>query len=212
MKTLYVLRHGETEWNDQWRLQGQRDIPLSRKGILQAERAAESLKNKDIDVIYCSDLSRAVQTAEIICTGRKGSGGIQVYQTKKLRETSFGDWEGKTYEEISQQEKELYHRWLQDPVSCTVPGGESLDAVKQRVMQFVDSIMKKDEKNIMLVSHGGPIKIIISQALNMNPAHLARLSVSPASISIIQYYERDPYLVLFNDVCHLKDKKQKDST
>lgn len=211
LKTLYLIRHGETEWNDQWRLQGQRDIPLSSKGILQAKKAAESLQNKDIDVIYCSDLSRAVQTAEIISAGRKG-GEIQVYKTKKLREISFGDWEGKKFEEISQQEKEHYLRWLQDPVSCAVPGGESMDAVKQRVMHFVEGILKNNDKNIMVVSHGGPVKIMISQVLNMDPAHLSRLVVSPASISIIQYYKTDPYLVLFNEVCHLKDKKQKDST
>ncbi len=205
LKTLYLLRHGETEWNDQWRLQGQKDTPLSPKGILQAEKAAKILKNLGIDFIYCSDLNRAAKTSEIIAQEFKGQ--VQVYRTEKLREISFGDWEGKKYEEFSREEKEYYQRWLQDPVNCFIPGGESLEDVKKRVMEFIASVLKKKEKNILLVSHGGPIKIMISQVLSMNLSHLSCLAVSPASLSLIQYYENQSYLVLFNDVCHLADKK-----
>lgn len=207
LKTLYLLRHGETEWNDQWRLQGQKDIHLSPKGVLQAEKAAESMKNLDIDIIYCSDLSRAAKTAEI-AAGRL-EGNVQVHRTEKLREISFGNWEGKKYEEISGEEKEYYNCWLQDPVSYPVPGGESLVDVKTRVMEFIDSVLKMKGKNVLLVSHGGPIKILISQVLNMNFSDLSRLAVSPASLSIIQYYEDQSYLVLFNDVCHLDGQKVK---
>ncbi|UNC92487.1 histidine phosphatase family protein [Candidatus Contubernalis alkaliaceticus] len=200
LKTIYLLRHGQTLWNDQWRLQGQKDIDLSPKGMLQAKRAAESLIKVDFDSIYCSDLSRAVKTAEIVAEGREN----EVIRTEKLREVSFGSWEGKNLQEITGQEREYYKSWLRDPVNYPVPGGESMVDVKNRVINFLDTVLVKKDEKILLVSHGGPIKIIIAKALHMNLSHLSSLVISPVSLSILQYYEKQPYVILFNDTCHLK--------
>ncbi len=204
LKTIYLLRHGETEWNKEWRFQGQKDVNLSTRGLEQAERAANKIKEIELDSIYSSDLVRAKKTAIVAAHNHN----LNIQESINLREISFGDWEGLAYKDFSGEEREHFNRWLEDPVNYPVPGGETLSQLQGRVESFlVDIIISSEENsNTLIVTHGGPIKAVISRALKTDIRNFASLVISPASLSIIQVYEKSFYLTLLNDVCHLDDK------
>lgn len=219
LKTVYLVRHGETSWNKEWLFQGHQDVELSEKGIEQARRVSERLKGVIFSSIYSSDLRRASKTAQIIAENQE----IKVKETSDLREINFGEWEGRRYENLTEKESEYFQKWLKGPSKYRIPGGESLTEMRERVINFLNLVVSwvdednknkkgkkekghnKDVENILITAHGGTIKIIIAHVLNMDIKNMSRLVISPASLSIIQYYQTCPYLTLFNDVCYLKD-------
>lgn len=200
-KIFYLLRHGETEWNKEWRLQGQRDIELSEKGLQQAHKAAERLKDLKVDYACSSDLKRAKKTGEIVTH----SWGLELQEDPLLREVDFGDWEGLKYDDFTSRQQEDFQSWLDDP-DWKAPQGGSQRELHERIKKFLSKTLKGGEdKTIFVATHGGPIKTIISEALGMDLKNSSRLAVTPASLSIVHYYGNKGYLVLFNDTCHLND-------
>lgn len=165
---IYLIRHGETDWNKVKRLQGVTDIPLNAYGIELAEKTAEGLKDVPFDVIYTSPLIRARKTAEIIRGDRK----IDIIPTNGLLEISFGDYEGLTYlPETYNIPKPGFRRFFDDPEHYeTPPNGESLAHLRERTSSFVRSIMNdpsNEGKTILMASHGAAIRGILSGLLNL---------------------------------------------
>ena len=119
---VILVRHGETIWNEEQRYQGASDPPLSERGELQARRLAARLASESIGLIYSSDSTRALQTADQIAAHH----GRQVRADPRLREMDFGDWEGLTYSEIRERYPQALARWQGDPLATSPPGGESL--------------------------------------------------------------------------------------
>lgn len=198
-KIFYLLRHGETQWNKEWRLQGQRDIELSERGIEQAYKAAERLKDLKVDYAFSSDLKRAVKTGEIVTR----SWELELKKEPLLREVNFGKWEGLRYDDFTPGEQEEFQSWLDDP-DWEAPQGGSQRELQERIKKFLSqSLEGEEDKKIFVATHGGPIKTIISEALGMDLKNSSRLAASPASLSIVHYYGNKGYLVLFNDTCHL---------
>lgn len=160
---IYLMRHGETEWNRIRRLQGIADIPLNENGIAEAKRAAEGLREVPFDRIYTSPLTRARQTAEIV----RGDRQIEIIETDGLKEISFGEYEGLICQ------KEGYNipdpdfpRFFEDPENYrTAPGGESIQHLRERTLHFVRSVME-DPKNegmtFLMTTHGAAIRGILS--------------------------------------------------
>ena len=154
---IYSARHGETDFNVQFCLCGRLDIPLTQKGIEQAHILAESLTGKDIDYIYCSDLCRAVVTAETV--GKKL--GITPVPDARLRETDFGAMECRKRNdpEYLRRSKAFAERF---------PDGESILQSAHRVYSFLDETIDRHRgKTILLVSHGWTNKMIASYFLDM---------------------------------------------
>lgn len=160
---IYLIRHGETDYNKARRLQGVTDIPLNACGIELAEKTAEGLKEVNFDRIYSSPLIRARKTAEII----RGDRELEIISTNGLREISFGDYEGLTILE------ENYN--IPDPDFCdffnaperyhTPPNGESIEHLKKRTTAFVREIMQAPENQdltILMASHGAAIRGMLS--------------------------------------------------
>lgn len=204
-RTIYLLRHGETAWNQEWRLQGQQDTDLSPRGREQARKASRCLRDEQIGVIYSSDLKRARDTAAVIA----GACGREVREEARLREISFGRWEGLKYEEMPEGDKKHFDRWLQDPDRYPVPGGETLETMSRRVNSFVQGLVESPgEEKILLVTHGGPVKALLSEILGIAPGKASRLVTSPASLSVIQYSQGTFYLTLFNCTCFLRGKNK----
>ncbi len=198
-KIFYLLRHGETQWNKEWRLQGQRDIELSERGIEQAYKAAERLRDLKVDYAFSSDLKRAVKTGEIVTR----SWELELKKEPLLREVNFGKWEGLRYDDFTPGEQEEFQSWLDDP-DWEAPQGASQRELQERIKKFLSQSLEGEvDKKIFVATHGGPIKTIISEALGMDLKNSSRLAVSPASLSIVHYYGNNGYLVLFNDTCHL---------
>jgi broad specificity phosphatase PhoE len=163
-----LVRHGQTDWNQDGRYQGQADVPLNTIGILQAKEAAEHVRGKHVDIIYSSDLSRAVQTAEEIARVVK----VPLIIDPRLREINLGEWEGQLFSDIKVKYPELIHLREIAPLKMRPPGGETLGEVANRVYEFADEIAASFSQNrVLLVSHGLALAVLIVKAREMPLEH-----------------------------------------
>lgn len=200
MTRIYFVRHGETFWNKSGRFQGHSDIALSFEGRIQAEKARDRLATEEFDAVYSSDLSRAKETAEILCQDRK----INIQIEQRLRECCFGQWEGKTYQEILDASPDMIQTWHSDPGSFTIPEGEAMDDVKARVKEAVLDICKKHpDGQVLVVSHGGIIRMVLSWALGLSYNRFWQIRQDNTAINVIDFYDDKAIIALINDCNHL---------
>lgn len=155
--TLFIARHGETEWNVERRLQGQKDSPLTENGLQQAEMLAESLKTIHFDAIFSSDLLRAKRTAEIASLERK----LAVETTALLREHNYDAYEGKRVDEVKEELKEAFAEYerLSDQEKFRyrlIPDGETDEEIVARFVTFLREVaVTYAGRSVLVVSHGG---------------------------------------------------------
>ncbi len=201
MQKIYLIRHGETEWNKQLRYQGQKDVPLNDEGHRQAMLLARFLEKENIEVIYSSPLLRARETAMVITSKRD----IKLQLEEGFLEINFGEWEGRRYTDLNEEQRQVAACWYNTPESVCIPGGEPFLAFRQRILNTYNHIIKTNkDKNIGIITHAGVIRVIISSVLEMPEGILARLRLSPASLSIVLYDDwGNSYLELLNGTCHL---------
>jgi len=189
---LIAVRHGETAWNVDTRIQGQLDIPLNAKGRWQARRAGQALADEAIDAIYSSDLSRAWETAQAIAQPH----ALAVAPETRLRERGFGQFEGRTFREIEAQLPDQAQRWRTRDPEFAPPGGESLLDLRTRVTHAVAEIAARHPgQQVVLVAHGGVMDVLYRaatrQALQaprswpLGNAALNRLLWSPQGLSLV---------------------------
>ena len=119
MSKIYLIRHGQTDWNRAGKIQGMRDIPLNEAGREQARRLAEGMAGRPVARVFSSSLQRARETAQILADSQ----GIPLYLVKGLEEISYGDWEGMSMEEIRQRFPNEFAAWWEDPVEGAPPKG-----------------------------------------------------------------------------------------
>lgn len=173
---FYLVRHGETDWNTQRRFQGHADIPLNKVGIWQAEKLADWLQDTSFTAVYSSDLSRAVQTAEIVARGH----GLPVIERKELRERCMGEWEGMTLEEVDT----LHPGWRErigEALWCDRFGIESSSKMVQRLIHLLEKLAKKHAGNrILIVSHGGLINMALTE---LSQGQLKKMRVKNTSVT-----------------------------
>ena len=205
MQKIYLVRHGETNWNRQLRYQGQGDIPLNEEGCRQAKCIADYLAREKIETVYSSPLSRARETAALVAEKHC----LELFVENGLMEIDFGEWEGRSYNELKKEEQDFAERWFYNPDTITIPGGESYSSFKVRVLDGYERIRHTD-KNIAVVTHAGVIRVIVATVLDMPAANITRLKLSPASLTVLLYDDwENPYLELFNDSCYLQDNEKK---
>lgn len=160
---IYLVRHGETDWNIVKRLQGITDIPLNAYGVELAEKTAEGLKDVPFDQIYSSPMIRAYRTAEII----RGDRPIDIIVAPELREIDFGDYEGYIYHEdhFDVPDPDFLKLFTDPDHYRTPPNGESLPGLVERTSSFVRSVMEdpvSEGKTILMASHGAAIRGILA--------------------------------------------------
>jgi broad specificity phosphatase PhoE len=161
MTHLWLVRHGQTDWNLAGRYQGQADPPLNAYGEAQAEAVAAWLEAQPIKAIYCSDLQRARRTAEIIV--RRLKAVIQV--DPRLREIDLGQWEGMLADDIQVRFPDAWAWRKREPLQATAPGGEALLAVAARVWATADDITRAYPRGVVLVvSHGLALATLLCRA------------------------------------------------
>ncbi len=195
---LFLVRHGETEWNSQRRFQGQTEIALNEKGRAQSRRTAQRLEGINLQAAYSSDLSRARECAEIIAAPH----GLEVKALPALRERNFGALEGMTGEEGRQ------HPWWkaleESDGFLAAPGGETRAESRRRVVECVNEIIAAHEgQQVLIVSHGGPISQIVCDLLGAPPERRARMRLDNCSLTIVEIAEQKRTVLLMNDVSHL---------
>lgn len=156
MTRFCLVRHGETDWNAQRRIQGNLDIPLNPTGIAQAHAAARGLGSAGIELIYSSDLARARQTAEAIAQ----HAGLPLRFCRELRERCYGIFEGLTYDEAQRRFPDVYARFESRDTAFPVPEGESLQQLATRV-EFALRRIAADHptQTVLVVTHGGVLDI-----------------------------------------------------
>ena len=182
VQRIWLVRHGQTTWNEQGRFCGHTDIPLSTTGRKQARKLASFLQHRPIAAIYSSDLSRARETAEIIARKRP----IDSIVSPAWREINFGAWEGLTYEEIAASSGEQQGFFTQ-PEHVAPPQGETLEEVMQRAIPALREIVHYDEQQgeIVLVSHGGLLRGLLCSLLGMPLSNQWQLRIDTGSLSAI---------------------------
>ena len=195
---LILVRHGETPWNKEGRIQGTSDIELSDTGIEQARKLALSLKDSKIEAIHASPLKRAYRTAEIINSfhGRN----IEVHP--ELMEMDQGDFEGLSFQELLACEKEFIHRWIADPASVKMPRGESLAELQDRVWPTVEKIIA-GERNALVVAHNFIIAAILCRIRDISLSELRSTCVDTASRTVIRFRDGRANIEVMNDRSHL---------
>lgn len=177
---LILIRHGESVLGSEGRYAGHTDTPLTPKGRRQILRLRPRFKLSRVHRIYSSDLSRCRATAEILADGRT------VTFTPKLRELNFGKWEGCTHRQLLRREPSRYRRWIADARSVEPPEGETLVRLAARVRSFVRELIRRHpRKTVALVTHGGPIRILLAGCLR----DFWSVKVPPASMRSLVWPE-----------------------
>jgi len=203
--SIYLVRHGQTAWNREEIFRGRTDVPLDETGLKQAELAGEYLKEVEIDAIYSSPLSRALETAEKIARFHN----LKVQPLEGIVDMSFGNWEGHAHQEIKKNDSETYRRWREEPHLVRLPGGESLDDVRVRSMAALNEVSKKHSgKALVLVSHRVVNKVLICGILGLDNSHFWQIRQDPTAINLIQYRNGKYILSLMNETCHLRPLKE----
>lgn len=204
MKTeVYLIRHGETEWNKTGRFQGSTDVPLDDAGILQANL----LKNRfagELDQVYSSPLSRAFKTASIIC---ESNPSLLPIIENDLREINFGIWEGLNFEQIRETYQEEFNKWYYDDEFGYIPSKEvSLKSARDRAKNLILTTVKNNPgKRIALVAHGGIIKTGIIGIFDWKISMYHKFFLGNTSVTKIIFREDlHPVLVSLNDTSHLE--------
>jgi len=195
---LLLIRHGEVLSNREMRYVGARDEPLADSGILQADHLAAALALLPVRAVYSSPLSRARETGRRIAAAR----AVDLRIEPRLREQSFGDWEGLTRAEALERDRERLLRWEAD-LGTPPPGGEPLTEVQARMLGLVEELARGHRgEHVALVSHVGPIKALLCAALGAPLATARHLFLDPATLSVVDWGER-PVVRLFNAHGHL---------
>jgi len=183
--TLLLVRHGETDWNRDGRWQGRSDTHLNEIGREQAANVAEELDG--VDVVYSSDLARARETAEIVADRL----GLDVHVDERLRERSFGAWEGKTGPEIEAEFRDAHARWL----AGEGPGADDAEPFADfatRIRDFLEDVLERHpEEAVLVVAHGGSIRVIHALAAGLDYVRDHRSIPGVPNCTVAKYAARD---------------------
>ena len=209
--SLLLIRHGETAWNAEHRIQGHLDIPLSVTGIRQAARLADRLAPEGVAAIYSSALARAWLTAEPLAARL----GLDIVADDRLRERSFGVFEGLTVDEIAARHPEGFRSWRLRDAAWAIEGGESGQQLIDRVLSALhDIVARHPDKLVAIVTHGGVLDVVYRNARNLRwdaPREHAMLNASinrlaaqapPLALDIVEW----------GDVTHLEQARDESLT
>lgn len=206
---IIAIRHGETAWNVDTRLQGHLDIALNEVGVWQAQRTAKALVGEPIDAIYASDLQRAWQTAQAIAE----VANCPLTPHTGLRERGFGEFEGLTYAEIETNWPDMSLQWRKRVPDWAPPGGESLLAMRERVLRTTTNLAAKHMGDqIALVAHGGVMDMLYRLATGQDVQAPRTWSLTNAAINRLLWTPDGFTLVGWADTGHLEVGSLDEST
>ncbi|TSE20152.1 Glucosyl-3-phosphoglycerate phosphatase [Tepidimonas alkaliphilus] len=200
---LFAIRHGETAWNRESRIQGQLDIPLNETGRWQAQRVALALRHEALAAIYSSDLSRARATAEPLAQAL----GLAVQTHAGLRERCFGVFQGHTWTELEQTHPEVVLAWKNRIPDYAPPGGESLLQLRERVeATFTELAARHPGQAIAVVAHGGVLDILYRTATRIDLQAPRAWAMANAAIHRLLWTADSGFALLsWGDTRHLEE-------
>lgn len=198
---LLLIRHAESIWNKEQRIQGRKDPGLSENGIRQATALARRLKKERIQIIYASGLRRCAQTAKIISKETKAP----IKYLPEIEEIILGDWQGRTVEQVQREYPKVYRDWLNAPSKAKIPGWEGIPKFVKRVNRAFKFILDGDLANsICVVTHWGVIAAYFSKLLNTNFDWFFKTTrIDNCGVSKISYKDGNAVIQYINDTRHL---------
>ncbi|MHB1653913.1 MAG: histidine phosphatase family protein [Desulfitobacteriaceae bacterium] len=200
MTRFILVRHGETMWNREGRYQGQIDTELSPLGLEQGRRVAEALKQVYLDVVYSSPLVRSYQTAQMCAENH----GLEVLKDQRLLEINHGEWEGLKADEVRAKYPELLTQWHTSVIDVQMPGGESIEDVRERVkVSFLEMAERHKGQTVLVAAHDAVNKAILCDILDIDLSHFWQIKQDNTCLNVFEYSEGKWRLVLMNSTTHL---------
>jgi broad specificity phosphatase PhoE len=201
---LILIRHGETLWNKEERVQGRSDIELSAVGIEQARLLALSLKDQHICAIHASPLKRALKTAQIINEFHRQ----EIKTHSDLMEMDQGDFEGFSFKELIATQKDFLDKWIANPASVQMPNGESLAGLQERAWRALETIINQ-KKDALVVAHNFTIAAILCRIRKISLSEFLSTCVGTASKTIVRFGNGGAVIEVLNDRSHLLEASKK---
>jgi len=198
---VFLVRHGETEWNVAGKMQGHFDSPLTTVGIAQADALADGLKNQKFSALYSSDLVRAYETARRIATQNT----LAIILDSRLRERNLGIFQGLAKKEIDEQFPHEYQQYTTDGANYVVPNGESGQQFFDRCVTCLTELAQKHPGEcILIVTHGGVLANLFKSTVGLSVTGPRRFTVLNTSINVFSYHNGIWMLERWGDLNHLE--------
>jgi broad specificity phosphatase PhoE len=198
---LLLVRHGQSTWNQDRRIQGQLDPPLSDVGRRQAEQLGQRLAGREFAGFYSSDLKRAAETAQLVSEALN----IAPKPMPELREIYLGQWEGLRTEDLADRFPEAWASWAEEPNWDLVPGGEGSVAFEARVGQALDALFRRHPQgDVLVVTHGGVIQIALHHVVGRPGRGIFPFRIQNASVSVLERRNGRVVVSGVNDIGHLE--------
>jgi broad specificity phosphatase PhoE len=207
---IFLVRHGQTEWNKALVFRGRKDVPLSAEGKIQAARTGKYLRGRSVSQIFTSPLTRALGTANAIAKESQCAATI----LEALTDVHFGDWEGKTLEWVKQNDPKNYFLYLYHPEEVVFPNGESLDSCCNRAFDaFYTELHSRfaehnDEGDCVFVTHRVVLKLLLLRAMGLSSSSFWKLQVDTCGLSELDLIDNTFIIKRINSVCHLSGAAQ----
>lgn len=202
MLKLYIVRHGQTQWNIEKRMQGWKDSDLTSNGIEAAIALGKRLKDVEFKCIYSSTSYRTIHTAELI----RGDRDINIIPDENLREIGLGDWEGKAQEELIKIDGQRFKAFWETPHLYQRESGENFFQVRNRAQAVLQKILEENtDGNILIVSHGVFIKTILSIFKSLPIEQLWNQPfIHGTGLSIVEVCDESAKIILEGDISHIE--------
>lgn len=197
---LYITRHGTTEWNIEGRLQGWRDSALTEEGINRAIQLGKKLSNIDFDIVYSSPQKRALHTTQLIL----GNKNNKITLHNGIRELGFGTWEGMKLEDIEKEYPNEYYLYRNNSDLYVPIDGETIQDLIERVQDFFEEVKSKNVDNILVVTHGVVIKVMVTLIKGLAMKEFSDMPVyTGTSLNICEVREGNIELIVEDDTSHI---------
>ncbi len=203
---LFLIRHGETDWNTEMRVQGHTDTVLNARGLEQAQKLAARFAGEEpFAALYASPQKRARVTAEIIAQRMS----VEITFDERLKEKHLGEMEGLSIPEVQTRYPDWFHAWRESDMHVMMPGEETPADHQKRVRAFLDDMRARHatDERVGIVTHGGTLNMFIGTVMGLDIAKRFPFWFDNASVSWIDWSRSRPRVRLLNDLCHLRDGK-----
>ncbi|GGH12166.1 histidine phosphatase family protein [Paenibacillus segetis] len=202
--TLYLTRHGQTQWNLAKKMQGHKDSPLTQTGVQQAQWLGERLSTVSFDAIYCSSSPRAITTACIISGNRL----TEILKLDALQEINMGLWEGQNIEQITQDYPTQFNQFFSEPHLYQPTGqGESYSQLMTRTLPTIQNILTKHKgKQVLIVTHRITLKAIMSYFMKKQLHEIGSMpDIHPTALCKITFHDEVANIDLYGDTAHYRE-------
>jgi len=200
MTLVYLIRHGETDWNREEVFRGRADRPLSPRGLRQADSLGRALGARPIDAVVASPLRRATETAAPVAHAH----ALAVETHEGLNDLDFGSWQGQARQTVRERQPEMWRQWETAPQSVVFPGGESLADVSRRADSALRGLVERlAGKTVAVVTHRVVLKVLIGSLFGGGLEFFWRFRLDTTSVTTVRFERSGPVLESFNDTAHL---------